>query len=488
MQPNPFTERENEVVHLLLRGLENKQMAKSLGISERTVEFHLSNIFSKLGVNSRTEAVLKLSGPAVTQDQINTADPVLRESPVVNPPQTIENGNIPHRQERFPMKHRIIFNVILIVIIVVLFDAYFLVQRSSAEPTPLPSTNTPNQVTPGLTPSLTTSPNPSAISAAPVVVPEQAYTQTVGSTTVTLNLEWFYIDSGRLYLQFSISGYSIPSGEKISYLVANQNIHFFNSDGSALAIQLDQYTSGGTDAEPVPQNFETAFAATFTNPNQVIAPGVSYKIVIPVGGQVYDENSKAVELTATTFTLTATSFYPGSLTFTTNQTAKILDKTITFTKMEVNLTETYAFLCISDPEDEQWLPAASILYDGKSYQLLGANLISGNADPQTGLLCYRLKFAIPVNLSENPQPKLALWLLGLTKDQPEIFSPEMIQQALDQVAKQGIVFKYILLSHTSDFQITQKPSGMTDAEALAVIQKALTQQAATNGVVIFTLD
>ncbi|CAG0937649.1 HTH-type transcriptional regulator MalT [Thermoflexales bacterium] len=58
---NPFSERENNVVKLLLQGKSNKQIAFELGISTRTVEFLLDNIYAKLGVTSRTEAVLKLS-------------------------------------------------------------------------------------------------------------------------------------------------------------------------------------------------------------------------------------------------------------------------------------------------------------------------------------------------------------------------------------------------------------------------------------------
>ncbi len=50
--------REIAVLRLLARGLPNKQIARQLGISPRTVEGHLSHIFNKVGVGSRTEALL----------------------------------------------------------------------------------------------------------------------------------------------------------------------------------------------------------------------------------------------------------------------------------------------------------------------------------------------------------------------------------------------------------------------------------------------
>ena len=53
----PLTERELEVLGLLSRGLANKQIAAALGISEHTVKFHVSSIYTKLNVTSRTEAV-----------------------------------------------------------------------------------------------------------------------------------------------------------------------------------------------------------------------------------------------------------------------------------------------------------------------------------------------------------------------------------------------------------------------------------------------
>lgn len=57
---NPLSKREQDVVHLLLQGKSNKLIAHALGITERTVEFHLKNIYAKYQVNSRMELVLHL--------------------------------------------------------------------------------------------------------------------------------------------------------------------------------------------------------------------------------------------------------------------------------------------------------------------------------------------------------------------------------------------------------------------------------------------
>jgi DNA-binding NarL/FixJ family response regulator len=53
------TGRELDVLRGVARGLGNKQIAAELGLSPRTVQTHLTNLFAKLGVSSRTEAVLR---------------------------------------------------------------------------------------------------------------------------------------------------------------------------------------------------------------------------------------------------------------------------------------------------------------------------------------------------------------------------------------------------------------------------------------------
>jgi two-component system, NarL family, response regulator LiaR len=52
-----LTTRELEVLRLVMRGLQNKEIANELVVTERTVKFHVSSILMKLGAGNRTEAV-----------------------------------------------------------------------------------------------------------------------------------------------------------------------------------------------------------------------------------------------------------------------------------------------------------------------------------------------------------------------------------------------------------------------------------------------
>ena len=54
---NELTERERDVLRCMVEGMNNNEIAEKLVVSLGTVKFHISNIFQKLGVDSRVEAV-----------------------------------------------------------------------------------------------------------------------------------------------------------------------------------------------------------------------------------------------------------------------------------------------------------------------------------------------------------------------------------------------------------------------------------------------
>ena len=54
-----LTERESEILKLVTSGMSNKEIAEKLFLSQRTIKAHLTNIFNKLNVASRSEAIVK---------------------------------------------------------------------------------------------------------------------------------------------------------------------------------------------------------------------------------------------------------------------------------------------------------------------------------------------------------------------------------------------------------------------------------------------
>jgi DNA-binding CsgD family transcriptional regulator len=138
-----FSEREKEVTELLLQGKSNKQIALALGISASTVEYHLKNIYKKLQVSSRTEAVLRLGksiGDNVTGE--------LGKSTVEMKGETIDNDVQPISTRRTPMnkKFAIVGGGLLTIALVIVL---VLVNK------PAQSTKVPPTAQAGLTPTST---------------------------------------------------------------------------------------------------------------------------------------------------------------------------------------------------------------------------------------------------------------------------------------------------------------------------------------------
>mgnify|MGYP001309626068 CR=1 FL=1 len=84
MQQAPrLSNREREVVQLLLEGKSNKLIARDMKVSERTIEFHLTNIYSKFQVNSRMELALSLKDDTGWRESENLGDSTVADKGIL---------------------------------------------------------------------------------------------------------------------------------------------------------------------------------------------------------------------------------------------------------------------------------------------------------------------------------------------------------------------------------------------------------------------
>lgn len=219
MQQPPFSEREKDVVRLLLQGKGNKQIALDLGISSRTVEFHLRNIYSKLGVNSRAEAILKLAGihlgiPAGDFQVKSTVDE--SGDSTENGPKSI--------LRRMPVKKSYF---ILGGLAVILIAATMIFEPRAQNPAAGPVT--PVELTPVTSilvvpPSATTVQIPTTTAPAPAETNESA-TAVIPPHTVngyTAAIESYYVDTSHIIFQVRVTGGEVTFGDE----------HFYDRIGS----------------------------------------------------------------------------------------------------------------------------------------------------------------------------------------------------------------------------------------------------------------
>ena len=113
--PVSFSEREKEVAALLLQGKSNKQIAQALGVSTRTAEFHISNIYAKMGVSSRAEAIVQLSQANLrdsTGPDLREPEGDLRSPTVDKMPEPSENKDEIYGPKRRPPMKKLLLIVL----------------------------------------------------------------------------------------------------------------------------------------------------------------------------------------------------------------------------------------------------------------------------------------------------------------------------------------------------------------------------------------
>lgn len=207
---HPFSEREKDVVGLLLQGMGNKQIALALGISNRTVEFHLSNIYAKLGVNNRSEAILKLT--EVRLRESTGGLPV--DSTVEYSGASTENGFKPISRRNVMKKlYYILGGLLVMVLTVIAITKPFTQTADAIPPTPTGQTAMTSPVADGIQTPTGTLPAKQPTS---IIIPPH----TVNGYTAAI--ESYYVDASHVIFQVRITGGGISFGDE----------HFFDRIGN----------------------------------------------------------------------------------------------------------------------------------------------------------------------------------------------------------------------------------------------------------------
>lgn len=245
----PFSQREKDVVAALLQGRSNKQIAAELGISNRTVEFHLTHIYAKLGVGSRSEAILKLT----ESDLRESADAFPGISTVENPGDSAENGSKPFLW-RMPVKK---LYPILGGVVVMLVAAAMVFQLVEKEPEPTPAA--PVELTPvtnlfGAAPSATAAPARTE-DLSPTGEPDPVPPVKIPPHTVngyTAEIESYYVDTSHVLFQVRISGGDVAFGDE-HYYDRIESPELYDENGNVIN------TSGGFGPAVDPALIEFSF-------------------------------------------------------------------------------------------------------------------------------------------------------------------------------------------------------------------------------------
>ena len=119
-----LSERELDVLRAITEGASNKEVAQILTISQNTVKVHLRNVYTKLGVSSRTEAVTAgIQQGLVTLPGTELVEPVAT-APVGGNSQPIESETAISPSSRFSLNRTEIFLILFVLVAVVLIGLF----------------------------------------------------------------------------------------------------------------------------------------------------------------------------------------------------------------------------------------------------------------------------------------------------------------------------------------------------------------------------
>ena len=380
---HPLTEREQDVARILLQGKSNKQIALELGISTRTVEFHLKNIYTKLEVASRTEAILKLTELGL----LKTTGPVPVESTVAKTSDPLENDQhviswrIPMQKTFFILGGLLL--TLLLVLGIVLDQT---LQRVKATPTPNIQVAVLTETATLFVPTQTFAPTPER-----AVIPPH----TVNGYTASI--ESYYVDVSHVIFQVRLTGKDLVPGQKLDAMrISNLNIYdeYGNLTNASLGIgpaaDLESYQFGFVPVTLLKgDRFKGQLAfdlnAGLPDYNQILA-SFRFDVDLPIYPEV--------------------RFYP-------KQTASANGIDMLLDSVTVTPVFTQAYLCFQPPSNEPWTMGgesilqmerqeADLYFSGELFSSFTGSYAGAHSEPywvppvKTGS-CYKIGFQTGVS-------------------------------------------------------------------------------------------
>ena len=369
-----FSKREHQVVDLLLQGKSNKQIALALLVAERTVEFHLSHIYAKLGVASRTEAVLKLSENGLRESTGESMLGDMWQSVVEKNDKAADNSKTFFSLRRKPMKTSlyIVGGVILMTALVVVITILAIppARENSILPTASETLTNP-------------SPTPTLEATATSLQPTST-TGTASASTPVVSLNDV--------AQFVSETY--PDGTKLIAGTAFTKTWTFRNAGTTTwttdyALRLTNVSG------PLGQSMDPPYLVNIlrdVQPGETV--GISVNLKVPDADGTYSVHWKLQNASGQIVSGAGIDVWA---TITVGN-VMVSQGTISLQLMNVEKTATYtsAKICAQYPDAQDWNPAGVTLIAGitqapvESYSLDNAKSPSTSASASR---CFTLGFA-----------------------------------------------------------------------------------------------